>query len=288
MNEMILGGLTIWYILTAGALIFLIWDFLTNTPTGTVMKLAWILVVIYTGPIGLFIYLLSCRQPLPNTHDAFIAARWKQATGSLLHCVAGDATGIIISAAIVFHFGLPNGIDLIVEYTSAFLVGLFVFQALFMIAMYKGNYWMAVRKTFFAETISMNMVMVGMIPTMVILMHIIPGGHNPLRVEFWGVMSLATMVGMITACPINLWMVSRGIKHGMMTAIPKSKGHEVSDTDGEKMDANMDMSKGMQNSHQASKVSTQQLFVILFSTFGVLALSLWITSLFAPITFYIN
>jgi hypothetical protein len=93
------------------------------------------------------------------------------------------------------------------------------------------------------------------------------------------------MVGMITACPINLWMVSRGIKHGMMTAIPKSKGHEVSDTDGEKMDANMDMSKGMQNSHQASKVSTQQLFVILFSTFGVLALSLWITSLFAPITF---
>ncbi len=232
MNEMILGGLTIWYILTAGALIFLIWDFLTNTPTGTVMKLAWILVVIYTGPIGLFIYLLSCRQPLPNTHDAFIAARWKQATGSLLHCVAGDATGIIISAAIVFHFGLPNGIDLIIEYISAFLVGLFVFQALFMIAMYKGNYWMAVRKTFFAETISMNMVMVGMIPTMVILMHIIPGGHNPLRVEFWGVMSLATMVGMITACPINLWMVSRGIKHGMMTAIPKSKGHEVSDTDG--------------------------------------------------------
>ena len=282
MNEMILAGLTIWYILTAGALIFLIWDFLTNTPTGTVMKLAWILVVIYTGPIGLFIYLLSCRQPLPNTHNAFIAARWKQATGSLLHCVAGDATGIIISAAIVFHFGLPNGIDLIVEYTSAFLVGLFVFQALFMIAMYKGNYWMAVRKTFFAETISMNMVMVGMIPTMVILMHIIPGGHNPLRVEFWGVMSLATMVGMITAYPINLWMVSRGIKHGMMTAIPKSKGHEVSDTDGEKMDAKMDMSKAMENSHQVSKL---ELATILIGTFCVLALSIWITSLFAPITF---
>ena len=76
---MILGGLTIWYILTAGSLIFLIWDLLNNTPTGNVMKLAWVLVVIYTGPIGLFIYLLSCRQPLPNTHDAFIADRWKQA-----------------------------------------------------------------------------------------------------------------------------------------------------------------------------------------------------------------
>lgn len=285
MTEMILGGLTIWYILTAGALIFLIWDFLTNTPTGKVMKLAWILVVIYTGPIGLFIYLLSCRQPLPNTHDAFIAARWKQATGSLLHCVAGDATGIIISAAIVYHFGLPNGIDLIAEYISAFIVGLFVFQALFMIAMYKGNYWMAVRKTFFAEAISMNMVMVGMIPTMVILMHVISGADNPFHVEFWGVMSLATMVGMVTAYPINLWMVTKGVKHGMMSAIPKPKGKEITGGTNDKMDVNMDMSVGMQNKHQASRVSTLQLFVILLSTFGVLALSLWVTSMYAPITF---
>lgn len=285
MTEMILGGLTIWYILTAGALIFLIWDFLTNTPTGTVMKLAWILVVIYTGPIGLFIYLLSCRQPLPDTHDAFIAARWKQATGSLLHCIAGDATGIIISATIVFHFGLPNGIDLIIEYASAFLVGLFVFQALFMIAMYKGNYWMAVRKTFFAETISMNMVMVGMIPTMVILMHIIPGGHNPFHVEFWGVMSLATMVGMVTAYPINLWMVSRGIKHGMMSAIPKHKGKEIMVGSDDKMDANMDMSQSKQHYLQSSEVSKTQLFMLLIGTFSLLALSLWITSMFAPITF---
>lgn len=147
------GMLTIWFLLTAGALVFLIWDLFTNTPTGRVMKLAWVLVVFYTGPVGLFIYILSCRQPLPGTHDAFIAAHWKQATGSLLHCIAGDATGIIISAAVVYHFGLPNGIDLIIEYLSAFIVGLFVFQALFMQAMYGGDYWLAVRKTFFAETV---------------------------------------------------------------------------------------------------------------------------------------
>ena len=102
------------------------------------MKLAWFLVVLYTGPIGLFIYLLSCRQPLPGTHDAFIAPHWKQAVGSLLHCVAGDATGIIVSAAIVYHFGLPNGVDLIIEYLAAFIVGLFLFQALFMLDMYNG------------------------------------------------------------------------------------------------------------------------------------------------------
>jgi len=279
---MIAGALIIWYLLTAGSLVFLIWDFITNTPTGRVMKLAWILVVLYTGPIGLFIYLLSCRQPLPDTHDAFIAPHWKQATGSLLHCVAGDATGIIFSAAIVYHFGLPNGIDLTIEYISAFVVGLFVFQALFMIAMYKGNYWMAVRKTFFAETISMNMVMVGMIPTMVILMHVLPEADNPLHAEFWGVMSLATMAGMITAYPINSWMVSRGLKHGMMSAI--SKSHDMGKMDASAdMKANMSMSNGMQHNHQATALSKVQFLAILIGTFAVLALSLWITTLFAPI-----
>ncbi|MGH7800589.1 MAG: hypothetical protein ACREOW_08160 [Thermodesulfobacteriota bacterium] len=65
------------------------------------MKLAWVLIVLYTGPIGLFIYLLSCRQPMPGTHDQFINSHWKQSVGSLMHCVAGDATGIILAAAVV-------------------------------------------------------------------------------------------------------------------------------------------------------------------------------------------
>ncbi|MDG2185685.1 MAG: DUF4396 domain-containing protein [Mariniblastus sp.] len=279
MSTPIEGALAVWYLLTGASLVFLVWDLLTNTPTGRVMKLAWVLVVIYTGPVGLFIYLLSCRQPLPGTHDAFIAPHWKQATGSLLHCVAGDATGIIISAAVVYHFSLPNGIDLIIEYVSAFVVGLFVFQALFMLAMYNGDYWLAVRKTFFAETVSMNMVMVGMIPTMVILMHAIPGAESPFHATFWAVMSLATMAGMATAYPINSWMVRRGLKHGMMSAMPKPKPGAT-----EPMEAGMEMSHDMQSDH-GSALPTTKMVAVLVGTFAVLALSLWITTLFAPITF---
>ncbi len=308
MSTPIEGALAVWYLLTGASLVFLVWDLLTNTPTGRVMKLAWVLVVIYTGPVGLFLYLLSCRQPLPGTHDAFIAPHWKQATGSLLHCVAGDATGIIISAAVVYHFSLPNGIDLIIEYVSAFVVGLFVFQALFMLAMYNGNYWLAVRKTFFAETVSMNMVMVGMIPTMVILMHAIPGADSPFHATFWAVMSLATMAGMATAYPINSWMVRRGLKHGMMSAMPKPKpgatepmeagmdmSHDMQPDHGsampkpkpgatEPMEAGMDMSHDMQPDH-GSALPTTKMVAVLVGTFAVLALSLWITTLFAPITF---
>lgn len=214
---MVNGILLLWSILTAGALAFLVYDFTTNTPMMGVMKLAWFLVLLYTGPVGLFLYLLSCRQPLPGTHDAYISPHWKQAIGSMMHCVAGDATGIILAAGIVYAFGLPNGIDLFVEYAAAFAVGLLVFQALFMLGMY-GGYWKAVRGTFFAEFVSMNMVMVGMFPVMLLLMHEFPGADNPLDPRFWGVMSVATMAGMVTAFPINSWMVRTGLKHGMMTA----------------------------------------------------------------------
>ena len=215
------GALLLWYLLTAGSLLFLGYDLATNTPTTWVMKLAWFLVVLYTGPIGLFIYLLSCRQPLPGTHDQFIAAHWKQSIGSLMHCVAGDATGIILAAALTYR-ALTHG------YRHAHRVRLRLsgravrVPALFKQLMTHQPYRRSVRYSFFPETVSMNMVMLGMIPTKFILMHHLPGSDNPLRPEFWGIMSAATLVGMVTAYPINSWMVRRGVKHGMMSAIPPS------------------------------------------------------------------
>lgn len=212
------GALILWFVLTGLSLIFLIYDLETNTPSMWVMKLAWILIVLYMGPIGLFIFMLSCRQPMPETHDAFIDAHWKQSVGSMMHCVAGDATGIILAAVVTFHLGLPNGLDLIIEYSTAFVVGLFIFQALFMKSMMGGDYFKAVKKTFFAETVSMNFVMVGMIPVMAIMRAEIPGGDDPKGLMFWGISSIATIAGTLTAYPINSWLVGSGLKHGMMTA----------------------------------------------------------------------
>jgi hypothetical protein len=213
---MVGGMLLMWYLLTAASVAFVVYDLLTNTPAPWVMKVAWVLVVAYTGPVGLFLYVLACRQPLPGMHDRFIAPHWKQAVGSLLHCVAGDATGIILAAAIVDGLGLPNGIDLLLEYVAAFAVGLLVFPALFMPDMF-GGYAAAVRQTLFAETVSMNMVMVGMVPVM-LLLRARPGSADARSAKFWGVMSLATIAGMVAAYPINSWMVARKIKHGMMSA----------------------------------------------------------------------
>lgn len=280
---MIDGMLLLWYLLTAGSLLFLVWDYQTNTPLTWVMKLAWTLVVLYAGPIGLFLYLLSCRQPLPGTHEQFIAAHWKQSVGSLMHCVAGDATGIIIAAALTYRLALPNGIDMFVEYASGFLVGLLVFQSLFMTVMNHGRYLPAVRKSLFPETVSMNMVMTGMLPVKMIAIYHIAGGDNPLRPEFWGIMSLATLVGMLTAYPINAWMVGRGIKHGMMSAMPApAMAGPAKVPDVETMPAMESMRHGTMS---ATKLPPRRAAAIVAGTFLVFIVAIWLTSLIVPIDF---
>ena len=262
------GVLILWDILTALSLIFLVWDLFKNTPTMWVMKLAWILIVLYTGPVGLFIYVLSCRQPIPGTHDEFISRHWKQSVGSMMHCVAGDATGIIIAASITFPFRLPNGLDVLIEYSAAFIMGLFIFQALFMKSMMGGNYLVAVRKTFFAETVSMNMVMFGMIPVMVILRTKILGGDDPKTPLFWGIMSLATIAASFTAYPINSWMVGRGLKHGMMTAVPPSQAAATT---------------SMPTHDEGGHISMSKAAGVFVITLAFLAISVWFTNLFVEL-----
>src|ERR671919_2708888 len=104
------------------------------------MKWGWVLVTLYMGPIGLGLYVLSCKEPRPFTHEAFITPMWKQAMGSTIHCVAGDATGIILAATITALLGFPMWVDLTVEYVAGFAFGLLVFQALFMKDLMGGSY----------------------------------------------------------------------------------------------------------------------------------------------------
>ncbi|MET4108587.1 MULTISPECIES: DUF4396 domain-containing protein [unclassified Hymenobacter] len=216
--------LWIWFTLTALSVAYVAWDLFTRTPEMKVMKWGWVLVTLYTGPVGLLIYWFSCREPAPGTHEQFVAPLWKQTVGSTIHCLAGDATGIIAAAIITSWLRLPMGIDIWVEYAAGFLFGLLIFQALFMKDMLGGSYSKAMRASFYPEWVSMNAVMAGMIPTMVILMTRDMTAMEPASVRFWGIMSLATLVGALTAYPINWWLVKNQLKHGMGTERALGKG----------------------------------------------------------------
>jgi hypothetical protein len=216
--------LWIWFGLTALSVAYVAWDLFTNTPEMKVMKWGWVMVTFYTGPVGLLIYWLSCREPAPNTHEPFIAPVWKQAVGSTIHCAAGDATGIIVAAVITGFFGLRMGQDIWVEYAAGFALGLLIFQALFLKDMMGVSYGAAVLDSFLPEWMSMNTMMAGMLPVMVILMTHDMRSMQATSPWFWASMSAATLVGVVVAYPVNYWLVKNKLKHGMGTERALGKG----------------------------------------------------------------
>ena len=210
--------LAAWFALALASALYVAIDQFANNPEPVVMKWGFILVTLYTGPLGLLLYVLADKEPRPGEHEQFTKPLWKQGVGSTIHCIAGDATGIILAAAITAALGLPMWIDLIVEYIAGFSFGLFIFQSLFMKSMMGGSYLENVKRSFMPEFISMNFMMAAMAPVMSFLMM----GRDmramePTQLLFWGVMSLGIVAGFALAFPSNVWMVAMSLKHGLMT-----------------------------------------------------------------------
>jgi Domain of unknown function (DUF4396) len=217
--KMLDGVMLLWFLLTALSLLYVVVD-IRATPESPILKWGFILLTAYTGPLGAFLYVLGCREPLPGLHERYVAARWRQVLGSTMHCVAGDGVGILAGAVIASLFHLPKVTDIVLEYALGFGFGWSVFQSLFMRDMAGGSYMRALSSTFFPELLSMNCLMAGMVPTMTLAMKNAPASHNPSAPAFWFIMSMALLIGFITAYPMNWWLVSRHMKHGMMTVRP--------------------------------------------------------------------
>ncbi len=213
------GVMLLWFVLAAAALLFVTIDIRT-TPESAVLKWGFVLVTAYTGVIGAFLYVLGCREPLPGLHEHYIAARWRQALGSTMHCVAGDGVGILAGAVLASVLGLSGPAEVILEYVLGFTFGWTIFQALFMRDMAGGSYRRALATTFVPELLSMNLLMAGMIPTAMILKAHITSASPPAAPSFWFVMSMALLAGFVLAYPINWWLVTHHLKHGMMTIRP--------------------------------------------------------------------
>ncbi len=213
---MLNGVMLLWFLLTAMAVMFVAID-IRSTPESPVLKWGFVLLTAYTGPIGAFLYVLGCREPLPGLHEQYIAVRWRQVLGSTMHCVAGDGIGILAGAALASVLTLSRPIDIALEYSLGFGFGWTIFQALFMRDMAGGSYRRSLASTFLPEFLSMNFLMARMMPIASLGRIAVGGNFSPLTPEFWFVMSMALLTGFIVAYPINWWMVANGLKHGMMT-----------------------------------------------------------------------
>jgi hypothetical protein len=212
--------LWVWFALTALAVAYVAQDQFKGgreekSLAMKTMRWGWVLLTLYTGVFALVIYWFLSRASTRETQEQSQPSLWEQSVESTIHCVAGDATGILITVVVMSWLRLPMGVELIAEYVAGFAVGLLLFQALCMKSTFDGSDWRAVRGTFLPETVSMNAVMAGMIPVMIILMSRDMSAMEPSSIRFWGTMSLALVVSTVTTFPVNWWLVKRGLKHGM-------------------------------------------------------------------------
>jgi hypothetical protein len=262
------GVMLLWFLLAAAALIFVAIDIRT-TPESPVLKWGFVLLTAYTGVFGAFLYVLGCREPLPGLHEQYVAARWRQTLGSSMHCVAGDGVGIIAGAVLSSVFGIAGLLEAALEYVLGFAFGWTIFQALFMRDMAGGSYRQALADTFIAELLSMNLLMAGMVPTVMTLRAHIPSAGDPLSPSFWFVMSMGLLVGFIFAYPMNWWLVAHHLKHGMMTVRPAGAlagSHE--------RDAGMDMAGMPEMARDGGHVIRPSLPVMTLLSFLALAVGI--------------
>jgi hypothetical protein len=211
-----LDGVTLWFVLTGLSVLFVAVD-IRATPEHPVLKWAFVLITAYLGPAGAFLYVLGCREPLPGLHEQYVAVRWRQVLGSTMHCVAGDGVGILAGAVVGTLIQIRPIAEVALEYLLGFAFGLTIFQSLFMRDMAGGSYKRSLSRTFIPELLSMNLLMAGMVPAMTLTFQNLSGSHDPARAAFWFRMSMALLAGFVIAYPVNWWLVSNHLKHGMMT-----------------------------------------------------------------------
>jgi len=230
--------LAIWFVSAFLAALWAAYDMIKNQPAiMPVIKIAWVLIILYLGVIGLALYIFSCRVRPDQDHDAFVAPMWKRALGSTIHCVSGDALGMVIVAVIVSTTHLPMAVEFAIEYVFAFLFGWLLFQVTPIMVLMGKTFREALSSGARAEFVSLTVMVMGMFPTMYALMKAAGGSGehmpSPLGPVFWGIMSASIAVGFIVSYPANWWMVTAGWKRGMGSAhiMGEGGGHGGPDSD---------------------------------------------------------
>jgi Domain of unknown function (DUF4396) len=94
---------------------------------------------------------------------------------------------------------------------------------------WRGSYCRSLTGTFIPELLSMNLLMAGMVPTVMALRVRIAPGTDPLTPAFWFVMSIGPPGGFAIAYPMSWWLVANHLKHGMMTVRPTGMSGVMND-----------------------------------------------------------
>lgn len=199
------GFLLVWGLLVALSLAVLIRDLTRHNPAlGGLMKWVWIFTVLYSGPLGLWIYFYSGRAQI--AHDSL----WRRGFRSVAHCYSGCGAGEIIGILVTADL-LSLGTwwvarsTFILAYVAGFgmTVGPLMQEGV--------GFRQAMWDAFYSETASITVMETVAIGTDLWLAREATMG----QALFWSSLVFSLSMGLLAAYPVNVILIRLGVKSGM-------------------------------------------------------------------------
>ena len=212
--------LTAWAILTAGCLVFLIWELWRRRPAPIGARLMWLLTTTLMGPVGLVIYWISTGGSQHVGSSVELTSPARGALGSAAWAATGNAMGGIGVLALIVYLPTTFGTNPILQIVAAILltlcVGWLIFAASRWLSRSAAGHDLYSRRPFFTEVISTCLVLAGLFSTVNIIIWrwIVPWNApnmwDLLYPPVWGALCLGAIAGTLVTYPFHLWMLRRG------------------------------------------------------------------------------
>lgn len=204
------------------------------------MKYGWPLLVLITGPIGLWMYLaLYHRQPRTHmTMHGETMAKWHrgpqgQVGAATAMGVAFDMPLMVVVSYVVTLFGMPaiifNGplfwigqsmvVTMLIAYAVPLLVATVLYETPMQMMHRRVGFSAGLRHAWSPMTAAMTAGWVGMMGSMWWLHMIYPVGMSMPEedeVRWWGLVAFAVLIGVLFEWLVNFWLVRSGRRPGSM------------------------------------------------------------------------
>ncbi len=211
-------------LVTAGAVLFDVYGRGYRQRMG-VMEAVWPVTALYFGPLAWLAYKHWGRPNSPRFQsDRGAGLEYDEPVSvgiGVSHCGAGCTLGDIVGAWLVFVagwelLGLALPAEYIADFALAFALGI-AFQYLSIAPMRGLGLREGIVAALKADTVSLTAFEIGLFGWMAVMQLVLfTDPHlTPNHAAYWFLMQIGMIFGFITAYPVNVWLIRRGVKEAM-------------------------------------------------------------------------
>jgi dienelactone hydrolase len=208
--------LLVWFALAAGALVCLLIAVLREGQLPWSIKLFWLIVVLFFGPVGLLVYFVSMRGWKGSEEQEGGSSILRQALGSTVWAMSGNLVGVMLVLAAASVIDTNEVVVIIASYVMAVITGLIISGRVKRSSAQEGGGREGPGGVLFPQIVSTNLALTGAGPVFMLLTSgwlelWYPLGFDLGSPPIWAVLSLAAIAGALIAYPLHVWLIRRGL-----------------------------------------------------------------------------